>query len=62
MVADAIKCFCLTNNGGNTPVGLNRLACQRAHHDFHPDGCYVASDNGCAVPPRGREIDELIHE
>ncbi|KAF9140994.1 hypothetical protein BG015_001430 [Linnemannia schmuckeri] len=59
-LASATKCFCLQNNGADTRVGLNRLACQRAGHDFYSDGCYVATTNGCAVPPRGPEIDQLI--
>ncbi|KAH7057977.1 hypothetical protein BKA57DRAFT_141287 [Linnemannia elongata] len=59
-LTSATKCFCLRNNGGDTPLGLNRLACQRAGHDFHEDGCYVATTNGCAVPPQGPEINQMI--
>ncbi|KAF9899793.1 hypothetical protein EC991_008325 [Linnemannia zychae] len=55
----ATKCFCLTNDGQDTRIGLNRLACKRAGHDFYPDGCYVATTNGCGVPPQGPEINQL---
>jgi hypothetical protein len=53
-------CFCLQNDGSNTRIGLNRLACQRAGHQFHENGCWVATVNGCSVPPRGLEIDQLV--
>ncbi|KAF8946243.1 hypothetical protein BGZ47_000992 [Haplosporangium gracile] len=59
-MAAATKCFCLQDSGADTRLGLNRLACKRAGHDFHPDGCYVATTNGCDVPPRGPEIDQMI--
>ncbi|KAG0078419.1 hypothetical protein BGZ90_005279 [Linnemannia elongata] len=59
-LTSATKCFCLRNNGGDTPLGLNRLACQRAGHAFHEDGCYVATTSGCAVPPQGPEINQMI--
>ncbi|KAK3839435.1 MAG: hypothetical protein JOS17DRAFT_729117 [Linnemannia elongata] len=60
-LASATKCFCLQNSGADTRLGLNRLACQRAGHDFYPDGCYLATTNGCGVPPQGPEIDQMIN-